>query len=208
MWLNKIIAIINDRLQLLDIKYRCNEAQINSHNFSVLNLPMLKLLSACAFQQIIQISFESNKYYCYLYLYISKSRNVAFVIATLLLKHINDYIIHQFSTFSLFFQTLFFLLNFPTYYYTFSNFSPLLYIFISPLLSILISFFLYHFIFFYFWLFLFPTSYYKFTILFLILHIVFPHTKCYLSLSLSLSLSLFIFGGFFLFYFFYNSILG
>ena len=108
MWLNKIIAIINDRLQLLDIKYRCNEAQINSHNFSVLNLPMLKLLSACAFQQIIQISFESNKYYCYLYLYISKSRNVAFVIATLLLKHINDYIIHQFSTFSLFFQTLFF----------------------------------------------------------------------------------------------------
>ena len=70
MWLNKSIAIINDRLQLLDIKYRCNEAQINSHNFSVLNLPMLKLLSACAFQQMMQISFESKKYYCYLYLYI------------------------------------------------------------------------------------------------------------------------------------------
>jgi len=111
MWLNKSIIIINDRLQLLDIKYRCNEAQINSHNFSVLNLPMLKLLSACAFQQMIQISFESKKYYCYLYLYIyiyiyiyiSKNRKVVFIVVMFLLKHINSYIIHQFSTFSLFF---------------------------------------------------------------------------------------------------------
>ena len=65
---------------------------------------------------------------------------------------------------------------------------PSFYLFISPLLSTLISFFLYPFIFFYFLLFLFLFSYDKFPILFSILFIVFSHTKCYLSHSLFLSL--------------------
>ena len=103
------------------------------------------------------------------------------------MSHINGHIIHPFSTFSFLFL-IFFLINFQTYCYTFSNFSPPFYLFISLLLSTLISFFLYPFIFLYFLLFLFPTSYYKFTILFSILFIVFSHTKCYFSLFLSLIL--------------------
>ena len=87
-----------------------------------------------------------------------------------------------------FFNSIFFLIHFPTYCYIFSNFSLPFYLFIPPLLSILISLFIYLFIFFYFLSFLFPSSYYKFTILFPILYIVFSHTKGYLSLSLSLSL--------------------
>ena len=71
----------------------------------------------------------------------------------------------------------FFLINFSTYCYTFSNFSPLFYLFFSQLLSTLISHFLYPFIFLNFLLFLFPSSYYKFTILFSILFIVFLHKK-------------------------------
>ena len=132
----------------------------------------------------------------YLYLYISKSWSILFIITTLLLSHISGHIIHQFSTFSLLFLTLFFHINFPTYCYTFSNFSPSFYLFISPLLSTLISLFLYPFIFLYFWLFLFPYSYYKFTILSLILYIVFLHTKCSFSLSLS-KLCFSVFGGLF-----------
>ena len=106
---------------------------------------------------------------------------------------------------------------------------PSFYLFISPLLSTLLSFFLYPFNFLYFLLFLFFFSYDKFSILFSILFIVFshkmlfisfslplshfPHTKSYLSpfLSLSLSLSLsnfffFIFGEF-LFFIFFASLL-
>ena len=75
----------------------------------------------------------------------------------------------------------FFLINFSTYCYTFSNFSPLFYLFFSQLLSTLISHFLYPFIFLNFLLFLFPSSYYKFTILFSILYIVFSHTRLFLS---------------------------
>ena len=75
----------------------------------------------------------------------------------------------------------FFLINFSTYCYTFSNFSPLFYLFFSQLLSTLISHFLYPFIFLNFLLFLFPSSYYKFTILFSILYIVFSYTRLFLS---------------------------
>ena len=103
----------------------------------------------------------------------------------LMLSYINSHIIHPFSILSLLFLILiFFLIDFPTYYHCFANISPPFYLFISLLLSTLISFFLYPFIFLYFLLFLFPTSYYKFTVLFSILFIVFSHTKCYFSLSL------------------------
>ena len=88
------------------------------------------------------------------------------------------------------FLILFFLINFPTYCYNFSNFSPLFYIFISLPLFTLILIFFYPFIFLYFLLFLFLSSYYKFIIFFSIELIVFSHTKCYFSPSLSLSLSL------------------
>ena len=74
-----------------------------------------------------------------------------------------------------------FLINFSTYCYTFSNFFPLFYMFISPLLSTLKSLFLYPFIFLYFWLFLFSSSYYKFTFLFPILHSFPTHNKLFLS---------------------------
>ena len=93
-----------------------------------------------------------------------------------------------FNILSLIFNS-FFLINFPTYCYNFSNFSPLFYIFISLPLFTLISIFFYPFIFLYFLLFLFLSSYYKFTIFFSIELIVFSHTKCYFSPSLSLSLS-------------------
>ena len=74
------------------------------------------------------------------------------------------------------------------------------YLFISPLPSTLISFFLFPFIFLYFCLFLFTHFYYKFFTIYSILCIVFPHKKKRFPLSPSLSLSKF-FGGF-LFLFF------
>ena len=67
----------------------------------------------------------------------------------------------------------------------FSNFSHHFYLFISLLLSTLISLFLYPFIFLYFLLFLFPSSYYKFTIIFSIILIVF-HIQNVISLFVSL----------------------
>ena len=86
------------------------------------------------------------------------------------------------------FNSFYLFINFPTYCYTFTNFLPPgpFYLFIFPLLSTLILLFLYLFIILYFRLFLFPSSYYKFTILFSILLIVFSHIKDYYSLSLSL----------------------
>ena len=84
------------------------------------------------------------------------------------------------------YNSFFYLVNFLTYCYTFSNFSSLFYLFITPLLSTLLSLFHYQFIFLYFLIFLFSSSYYKFTILFFILFIIFfLHTKGSLSLSLS-----------------------
>ena len=59
------------------------------------------------------------------------------------------------------------------------------YLFISPLPSKLISFFLFLFIFLYFCLFLFTPSSYKFVVISSILCIVFPHNKKVVSLSLS-----------------------
>ena len=89
--------------------------------------------------------------------------SIVFIAITLSLSHI----IHPFSTFSLLF--LFIFINFPTYCYTLSNFFHKFYIFISSLLSTLISHLFYPFIFLDFLLFLFPSSYYKYTILFSIL---------------------------------------
>ena len=57
------------------------------------------------------------------------------------------------------------------------------FLFISPLPSTLISFFLFPFIFLYFFLFLFTLSYCKFVTIFSILCIVFLHKKCFFSLS-------------------------
>ena len=117
-----------------------------------------------------------------------KNWRVAFNVAICLLSHINGYIIHLFSTFSLSFLFIFYLINFTTYCYTFKisiifTFSyPDYYLswyhfFLIPLSSFIFLFFL------------FLTSYYKFTILFYILFIDFFHTQKVLSLSLSLSFS-------------------
>ena len=76
-----------------------------------------------------------------------------------------------------------------------SHFSPPLptitsfYLFISPLFSNLMSFFIYLFLFLLFWLFLSPFYYYKYDNLSPILYI-FSHMKKVINLSLSLSLSL------------------
>ena len=82
-----------------------------------------------------------------------------------------------------------FLISFSTYYYIFLNFSHPFYLFISPLLSALISLFLYPFIFFYFLLSYFPplTINLQFSFPF---YLLFFHTQNVISLSLSLSLSL------------------
>ena len=104
--------------------------------------------------------------------------------------------LHQRSHHSLIFNILSLIFNsfFPYHFSNllFFNFSHPFYLFISLLLSTLISLFLYLFILLLFFS-LFSSPYYKFTIFFffLILYIVFPHTKCYFSL-----LSFFLFGGF------------
>ena len=94
---------------------------------------------------------------------------------------------------------IFFLSNFPIivfniYFFNIYTLQPftLPYLFISPLLSTLISFFHFPFIFLYFCLFLFTPSYYKFVPISSILCIVFPKKKGSLSLSQ-------FFGGFFYF---------
>ena len=92
-----------------------------------------------------------------------------------------------------------FLINFQLIVIFFQTFPPPYFLFISPLLTILVSLFLYSFIFLYFWLFLFPSSSYKFQILSSILCIVFPYTKCYF-ISLSLIFYFSFFGGFFIFH--------
>ena len=78
----------------------------------------------------------------------------------------------------------FILINFSTYYYTFSNISSSFLPFYLLTTIYLDSLFLYLFIFLYFWLFLFPSSYYKFVILSPIL-CMFSHTKAYFSFSLN-----------------------
>ena len=89
--------------------------------------------------------------------------------------------LHQRSHHSLIFNILSLIFNsfFPYHFSNllFFNFSHPFYLFISLLLSTLISLFFYLFILLFF--FLFSSPYYKFTIFFFILYIVFPHTKCY-----------------------------
>ena len=114
-----------------------------------------------------------------------KNWRVAFNVAICLLSHINGYIIYLFSTFSLSFLFIFYLINFTTYCYAFKisiifTFSyPDYYLswyhfFLIPLSSFIFLFFL------------FLTSYYKSTILFSILFIdFFTHKRFSLSLSLS-----------------------
>ena len=128
---------------------------------------------------------------------------MAFIVATLLLNHISNYIIHLFSTISLLFLTIFLLINLPKYCYTISNLSPPFYLFISPLLFTLILLFLYPFIFLYFFLFLFSPFYYKFSVLLHSMH-SFPnsHTKRFSLFSLS-KFFFFIFCFFFCFYIFF-----
>ena len=141
---------------------------------------------------------SSCTFYCALHgltTSISKRWSVAFIVTMLLLSDNSSQIIHSFPTFSFLF---FFLINFSTYYYTLSNFFPLFYLFISPLLFTLISLLFYLFVFLYFFPFHFPSSYYKFIILSLILYI-FAHIKGYI-LSISLSQFFFsFFGGIFYF---------
>ena len=100
---------------------------------------------------------------------------------------------------SLLFLILLLLINFLTYCYTFSNFSPPFYIFISLLLFTLISLFLYLPLFIYFATLYLPLSSFIFYFSYsppltinlqfssLFYSYFFSHIKCYLSLSLSLS---------------------
>ena len=77
--------------------------------------------------RIINYIFVYIYIYMCVYIYLSKSWSVAFIVArlnaTFLLNNINGHIIHLFSTLSLLFLILFFLINFSTYFYIFSNFS-------------------------------------------------------------------------------------
>ena len=145
------------------------------------------------FENLICINFNEcdSITNLYIYIYISKSWSVAFIVATLQLRHISVHII------------IFYLFNFPIIVFNiylfliFKLLQPfsLPYLFISPLNSTLISFILFPFTFLYFCLFLFTPSNYKFVTISSILHIAIPHKN---MLFLSLSLSQF-FGGFFIF---------
>ena len=135
-----------------------------------------------------------------LYLYISKSWTIVFIIVTLQLSYISV-IISFLSNFPIIVFNIFFLIFtlLQPFSFPYLFISPLLlqpfslpYLFISPLPFKLISFFLYPFIFLYFCLFLFTPSYYKFVDISSILCVVFPHNKNVVSLSLS-----HIFGDFF-----------
>ena len=129
-------------------------------------------------------------------------KSIAFIVATLLL----NYIIHQFSTFSYLIFNIFFLINFPTYCSTLSNFSHLFTF--SYLTTIYLNIiFLLSFIFLYFWFFLFPSFYYKFTIFYHILYIIFSHTKGYFSPFLFVNFFFFSFFGGYKILFFIASLL-
>ena len=141
-------------------------------------------------------------HYNFIYLYISKSWSIEFIVATLQLSHISIHVIIFFLLFltnsSIIVFNIFFLIFtlLQPFSLPYRFISPLLqsfslpYLFISPLPSTFISFFLFPFIFLYFCLFLFTPSYYKFVTIYSILCIVFPHKKKRFSLSLSPSLSL------------------
>ena len=137
----------------------------------------LNTKNSCNEKQTYANFKNANNVLFIIYLYIFKSWSIAFIVTIFLLSHISSHIIHPFSTF--FFNSFFFLLLIsqlivilsPTYYYTFSFPNS----FYLP----------------YFLLFLFPSSYYKFTILSLILHIVFSLTKSYFPLFLFLKILFF-----------------
>ena len=147
-------------------------------------------------------------WWTHLYLYISKSWNLSFIVATLQLSHISSTSLSFFFLIflQLFLTFIFQIFTLPQHFsYPYLFIFPLLlqpfslpYLFISSLSSTLISFFLFSFIFLYFCLFLFTPSYYKFATNFSILYMVFPHKK---RLSLSLSLN-FLVDLFFIFIFF------
>ena len=69
-------------------------------------------------------SKKNDKKCIFIYLYTFKSWNLVFIITILLLSQISNYILHSFSTYSFFFSTFFFHINFTTYSYTFSNSPP------------------------------------------------------------------------------------
>ena len=136
-----------------------------------------------------------NIWYIHLYLYISKSWSVAFIVVMFQLSHISVHviIILLFNFPIIFFLTFtHFLKNIYTFFniYISLTFSsphyPLPYFFISPLPSTIISPFIFLFIFlFFFCSFLFTTFYYKFITLPFFTH--FSLTKKGFSLSRSLN---------------------
>ena len=132
----------------------------------------------------------------FLYLYISKSWSVAFIVAMLQLSYISIHVI------------IIFLFNFPITFFNIYSFFKYLhffqlfsipYLFISPLPFTFISLFIFPFIlfFFFFCLFLFTLSYYKFVTLFHSLH-TFPSPKK--KKKGSLSFSIFLVDFYFLFF--------
>ena len=106
---------------------------------------------------------------CEWHLYISKSLSVVFIVTTLLLSHISGHIIYLFPTIAI---------------HYFKPQCPF-YLFISALLSTLMSLFIYPFLFLLFLLFLSPFYYSKYVILSPILYI-FSHMKNVITFSLSL----------------------
>ena len=125
---------------------------------------------------IVLVNFSSIT--LLIYLYLSKSWSISFLVTMFLLSHI----IHLFSIFSLIFNFFFlifqlFVILFLTFLLSFTFSSPTTnYLNITFPLSLYFPLFLF---------FLFSSSYYKFTILFSILLMVFSHTKCSFSLFLS-----------------------
>ena len=79
--------------------------------------------------------------YIYIYIYIYKLKRNIYCYYAPVKSHHHSFSIATLSTnFQHFFNSFLFLINLSTYCYTFSNFSHFFYIFISPLLSTLISF--------------------------------------------------------------------
>ena len=116
--------------------------------------------------------------------YLSKSWSVEFIVTMLMLNQVSSHITYLFSIiFLLFFDSFYLFINVVVYGYIFSNFPPSLLPFISPLLLTLISLFLFPLIILLFWLLLSLSSYYKFAKIFHSIHIL-SHQKV-ITLSLS-----------------------
>ena len=85
----------------------------------------LNQLSFCqAHKKLFGIYLDKEIVTIYIYIYIYISLSVIFIVATLLLSHINGHMVHLFPTISLLFLNLLLLINYVSYCYTSYNLSP------------------------------------------------------------------------------------